>query len=109
MVARVQLTALDHNANSGREQAVAKSGAHAGEARFKSSFPKAQKQWVAKPIKDKKSYAHVMVLMDTVANTCETGEVAVEPEAPHLTKNISGTAAPNKQELIHKHRSRFNR
>ena len=109
MVARAQLTALDHNANSGREQAVVKSGAHAGEARFKSSFPKAQKQWVAKPIKEKKSYAHVMVLMDTVANTCETGEVAVEPEAPHLPKNISGTAAPNKQELIRKHRSRFNR
>ena len=111
MVARAQLTALDHNANNGRKQAVVQSGANAGEARFKSSFPKAQKQWVAKPIKEKKSYAHVMVLMDNVANACEAGEVEVEVElkACHLPKNISGTAPPNKQELIRKHRSRFNR
>ena len=34
--------------------------------------------------KKKKSYAHVMVLMDTVANACETGEVEIEPEARHL-------------------------
>jgi len=50
-----------------------------------------------------------MVLMDTVANACETGEVEVEPEARHLPKNISGTAPPSKQELVDKHRSRFNR
>ena len=109
MVARAQLTALDHNANCGRKQAVVQSGPRAGQARYKVSFPKAQKQWVAKPIKEKKSYAHVMVLMDTVANACETGEVEIEPEARHLPKNISGTAPPNKQELVRKHRSRFNR
>ena len=109
MVARAQLTALDHNANCGRKQAVVQSGPRAGQARYKVSFPKAQKQWVAKPIKEKKSYAHVMVLMDTVANACETGEVEIEPDACHLPKNISGTAPPSKQELVRKHRSRFNR
>ena len=57
MVARAQLTALDHNANCGRKQAVVQSGPHAGQARYKVSFPKGQKQWVAKPIKEKKSYA----------------------------------------------------
>ena len=41
-----------------------------------------------------------MVLMDTVANACETGEVEIEPEARHLPKNISGTAPPSKQELV---------
>ena len=54
MVARAQLTALDHNANFGRKQAVVQSGPRAGQARYKVSFPKAQKQWVAKPIKEKK-------------------------------------------------------
>ena len=105
MVARAQLAALDHNANCGRKQAVIQSGPRAGEARYKVSFPKAQKQWVAKPIKGKKSYAHIMVLMDTVADVCATGE----PEARRLPQNISGTAAPSKQELVHKHQSRFNR
>ena len=109
MVARAQLTALDHNANCGRKQAIVQSGPRAGQARYKVSFPKAQKQWVAKPIKEKKSYEHVMVLMDTVADACETGEVDIEPEARHLPKNISGTAPPSKQELVCKHRSRFNR
>ena len=109
MVARAQLTAPDHNANCGRKQAVVQSGPRAGQARHKVSFPKAQKQWVAKPIKEKKSYAYVMVLMDTVANACETGEVEIEPEARHLPKNISGNAPPSKQELVQKHQSRFNR
>ena len=108
MVARAQLTALDHNANCGRKQAVVQSGPHAGQARYKVSFPKGQKQWVAKPIKEKKSYAHVMVLMDTVPNACETGEVETEPEERDIPKNISGTAPPSKQELVCKHRSRFN-
>ena len=31
-----------------------------------------------------------MVLMDTVVNACETGEVEIEPEARHLPKNIQG-------------------
>ena len=62
-----------------------------------------------KPIKGKKSYEHVMVLMDTVADSCETGEVDIEPEARHLPKNISGTPPLSKQELVCKHRSRFNR
>ena len=53
MVARAQLTALDHNANCGRKQAVVQSGPRAGQARYKVTFPKAQKQWVAKPIKEK--------------------------------------------------------
>lgn len=109
MVARTQLTALDHNANHGRKQAVAQTGAHTGELRFKVSFPKAQKHWVVKPIKEKKSYAHVEVLMANVVNACETGEVDIEPEACHLPKNISGTIAPSKQELVREHRSRINR
>lgn len=108
IVARAQLTALDHNANSGRKQAVIQSGAHAGEARYKVSFLRVQKQWVVKPIKEKKSYAHVMILLDTVANACETGEVEDAPESCNLPKNISGTAAPSKQELVLEHRSRFN-
>ena len=110
MLAGAQLTALDHIANCGRKQAVVQSGPHPGQVRYRVSFPKAQKQWVAKPIKEKKNYAHFMVLMDTVANACETGEVEIEPEARHLPqKNISGTAPPSKQEVFLKHRSRFNR
>ena len=41
MQARIQLAALDNNANTGREQAVITSGEKAGERRYKKSFPKA--------------------------------------------------------------------
>ena len=51
-------------------------------------------------------HMHLMVLMDTVVNACETGEVEIEPEARHLPKNISGTAPPSQQELVRKHQSR---
>ena len=108
MLARTQLTALDHNANAGRKQAVVQSGIHSGEARYKVSFPKTQKQWVVKPIKEKKSYAHVESLMADVVNACHRGGVDHEPEAVILPKNISGTLAPSKQDLIEAHRSRFN-
>ena len=72
-----QLTALDHNANSERKQVVAKCGGYAGEARYKVSFPKAQKHWVVKPIKEKKSYEHVKVLMENVKTACETGQLVI--------------------------------
>ena len=51
MLARTQLAALDNNANSERQQAVIKTGAHSGEARYKASFPKMKKHWIVKPIK----------------------------------------------------------
>ena len=57
MLARNQLTALDQNAHAGRQQAVASSGEH----RYKISFPKPQKQWVIKPIKETKSYNHTRI------------------------------------------------
>ena len=40
--------------------------------------------------KRKKNYAHVTVLMDTVANVCETGEVEIELEAHCLPKTSQG-------------------
>ena len=65
MVARTQLAALDNNANTGR-QAVIKSGERAGEARYKLCFPKANKRWVVKPIKEKKSYQFLSDLLSEV-------------------------------------------
>ena len=44
MVARTQLAALDHNHNTGRNQATTATGE---EKRHKLVFPKAKKQWIA--------------------------------------------------------------
>ena len=66
MVAKTQLAALDNNANTGRSQAVIKSGERAGEARYKLCFPKANKRWVVKPINEKKSYQFLSDLLSEV-------------------------------------------
>ena len=62
MVARTQLAALDNNTNTGHSQAVIKSG----EGQYKLCFPKANKRWVVKPIKEKKSYQFLSDLLSEV-------------------------------------------
>jgi len=64
---------------------------------------------VVKPIKEKKSYAHVESLIADVLTAFHRRGVDHEPETVNPPKNISGTVAPSKQERVEAHRSRFNR
>ena len=63
MVARTQLGILDHNANVGRKQAKIKKGASHEEKRHKIVRGKQRKNWVAKEIKESKTYQHVQEMM----------------------------------------------
>ncbi|RMX42713.1 hypothetical protein pdam_00025733, partial [Pocillopora damicornis] len=45
MVARTQLAAIDHNANTGRQQATVSRGANQGELQYQVVFPKNTKEW----------------------------------------------------------------
>ena len=108
MVARTQLAALDNNANTGRSQAVIKSGERAGEARYKLCFPKA-KRWVVKPINEKKSYEFLSDLLSEVLSCVEQGHAAAQPLHLPLPRNIASEPAPTKSDAIRQHRSRFNR
>ena len=109
MVAKTQLAALDNNANTGRSQAVIKSGERAGEARYKLCFPKANKRWVVKPINEKKSYQFLSDLLSEVLSCVEQGNGAAQPLHPHIPSNIASEPAPSKSGAIRQHRSRFNR
>ena len=42
---------------------------------YKINFPKTQRQWVAKPIKEKKSFSHVEGLMADVVHAWHAGRV----------------------------------
>lgn len=58
MVARTQLAAnpaLDHNANTWRQQATVARSANQGEFQYKFVFPKHTNELVAKPIMEKTS------------------------------------------------------
>ena len=110
MGARTQLDALDNNANTGHNQARVQVGEHAGQARYKMCFPKAPKQWVVKPISEKKSYNYLSCLISEVIKRCEEGNAVAQPVPVQLPKNIASEPAPPtcKADLIQQHRSRFN-
>ena len=112
MVARTQLAALDNNYNIKRQQAVIQEGPRSGEARYRKSFPKTHKRWVAKPVKEKKSYAFLSELQLKVLELCEDGMDAaqIKPlDIVEVPSNIASVPAPHKQEIIQRHRSRFTR
>ena len=68
MVARTQLAALDHNANTGRQQATVTRGANQGELQYKLVFPKHTKEWVAKPIMEKTSRNYLNPILDAIVD-----------------------------------------
>jgi len=71
-------------------------------------FPKAHKQWVIKPISEKKSYNYLYDLMSAVIKRCEEGIAVAQPLPVQLPKNIASEPAQLKADLIQQHRSRFN-
>ena len=109
MVARTQLAAIDNNHNTGRRQAVIKSGAQEGLARYKLCFPKANKRWVVKPVTEKKSYEYLRDLLAQVVQRCEAGNRIAQPIPVLLPRNIAAEPTPPKADIIDNHCSRFNR
>lgn len=109
MVARTQLAAIDNNENAGRGQAVIRKGNNIGEARYRKCFPKAHKRWVVKPIMQTKTYAFLPEMQQSVLNNCQDGTVVGHAAEINLPHNIASEPAPEKQELIRRHRSRFNK
>ena len=109
MVARTQLAALDHNANTSRDHATASKGENEGELRFKVVFPKRSKEWIAKPIMEKTTRDHVRPLVDAiVARKCQdAAERSATLTAPHIPRNIACTPRPDKAYVVERHTSRF--
>ena len=71
MVARTQWATLDHNANTGRQQATVSRGANQGELQYEVVFPRNTKEWVPKSIFEKTSNCHLKPMHDaTVERKC---------------------------------------
>lgn len=109
MIARTQLAAIDKNENAGRGQAVILKGNNASEARYRRCFPKAHKRWVVKPIMQPKTYNFLPDLQRGVLKKCEDGNAVALVREVNLPQNIASEPAPDKQELICRHGSRFSR
>ena len=78
MLARVELAALDHNANSGREKASVKKPnyviAQEGNLQYRTAFSKQTKQWIVKPIYKAKSNDYVKPMMEATVQRKLNGE-----------------------------------
>ena len=97
MVARTQLAILDYNANVGRKQAEIMKGSSQGE-KHKIACDKQTKSWVAKEIREPKTYQHVEGMMQDVI-LCKQGK-KFEYKPKKRTKCIAPTPKPPKQDVI---------
>ena len=109
MVARSQLAALDHNANTSRNHATVSSSENEEEHRYKVVFPKRSKEWVAKPIMEKTTRDHLKPMLDEIVErkNQDAANRSVTLTAPHIPRNIASNPRPDKAEVIARHTSRF--
>ena len=109
MTARTQLAALDHNANTGRQQARAERGGNEGEPRYKFVYPKQTKDWVAKPLMEKTTRDHLKPIVEAIVQRKKqnVNERSAGIDTIHLSKNIAATPRPSREALIAKRTSRF--
>ena len=108
MLARLQLAALSHNHNCDRKQAAVGSGENKGMARYKVECPKRTNEWVAKPIKEKKTNGHLKVMMKKVLEAKEA-DITDSVDIPVLPRNIAKKARPEKDTVVNRHISRMNK
>jgi len=109
MVARTQLAALDHNANTGRQQATVTRGANQGELQYKLVFPKNTKEWVAKPKMEKTSRDYLNPILDAIVDRKrqKPRDRSATLTAPHIPKNIASKPRPPRADVITKLTTRF--
>ena len=106
MLARTELAALDHNYNLARKLAQTSTGM----PRYKLIYPKGRNEWVAKPITDAKSYDYINGMMARVVEARHSVPHELSRSAikfPSLPSNIAPVPRPPKDDIIHRHKSRF--
>ena len=91
MIARQQLTVLDHKNSIGRDQAVTRSG----ELRGKSQCSKVTKQWVWKPIRVEKERSYLQPMVRDVIAMRKTSAMYPLPDIPSLPRNIAPIESPS--------------
>ena len=112
MDARVKLAVLDHNANVNRKQAVVlkprKGSGKKGDAQWKFQISKLSKEWVAKPMKEAKSFQFINCLVNEVVERKKGGE-SINTTVNNLQNrlmgptNIAFTDRPDKSIILQKH------
>ena len=98
-----ELAILDHNYNIEREQATTSEDI----LQYKLEFSKATKRWVAKPVKETKSYAHLHDMLELLVDLTFQEQQDLDTSELNLPSNIAKVPRPNKQDVINQQMSRF--
>lgn len=109
MQSRTQLAIIDHNFNTGREQAVVKTkkSGRVGQKRYSLAYSKATKKYTVKPVYERKSYDFAFKLMENVI-LHKLGKLDVAPvQLRDLPRRISSLEKPDKDEAVKSFKSRF--
>ena len=106
MVVRTKLAVLDHNHNTGREQARSKKG---NVERYRVACPKQKAAWIVKPVYEGKQYGYVYDLIGSAISRKISNDKSSIFTRPSLSANIapSNIERPSKEQLTTAHRSRF--
>ena len=97
------MSVLDHYNNADRCQAQTSEG----ELRYKTTFTKQSKTWVAKPIKMKKGLEWAHELMNDVVLVNVDEKCSTKSDLPKLPENIASIPKPSKNEIVQKMVSRL--
>ncbi|XP_066303883.1 uncharacterized protein [Branchiostoma lanceolatum] len=106
MLARLQLSVIDHNENIGRRQARTSSG----DPKRRLDYSKRQKDWVVKNIYEKKDYTFRRKLLEAAeyrrreSNECLGDQVLPKPDLP---RNIAPIPRPSKEAAFQRYQTRF--
>ncbi|XP_057317565.1 uncharacterized protein LOC130662674 [Hydractinia symbiolongicarpus] len=103
MVARTQLAVLDHNSGVERQQATTSDG----RLKFKVSFTKITKEWVAKKVMDPKEKKYQEDLMKEVFDLVQKIKAPIFFKLPETPRNIALKINPGKEVVVSNMRSRF--
>ena len=120
MDARVKLAAIDFNENVNREQSIVKKArkgsSKEGEKKWKIQCARQSKDWVAKEVKQPKSFKFIAALMNEVLHLKESGikidtKFSAIEDVLRSPKNIAPNECPEKATVIGKRESlrRFKR
>jgi hypothetical protein len=100
MICRTQLCAMDHNIHVNREQIVNRSGPRVGLPRYSHSCPKGRDHWIAKKVKETKTYPHLPKLCCTVVESVISGKKPCPLTKPDLPARITGVERPSLDESL---------
>lgn len=112
MIARTQLSALDHNKNVGRIQAIVRratsSTEEIGSLRYSYVYSKAKRSWVVKAVYDQTTQDFLKEVLDNIVKVVEDPSLSTwQSHRRNYPSNIAPIPKPDRNVMLEEFMSRF--